>query len=82
MEETRVERFFFWVSPNPQREEIVTWLLDNGLKPFQGTQYPTLIRHVEEVTPHETHLRVERVSRREVEELYRCDNPYLRALGL
>lgn len=63
----QVERFFFWVSPNPQREEIVTWLLDNGLKPFQGTQYPTLIRHVKEVTPHETYLRVERVSRREVE---------------
>ena len=68
LEETRVERFFFWVSPNPQREEIVTWLLDNSLKPFQGTQYPTLIRHVEEVKPHETHLRVERVSRREVED--------------
>ena len=64
----QVERFFFWVSPNPQQEEIVAWLLDNNLKPFQGTEYPTLIRPVEEVTPHETHLRVERVSRREVED--------------
>ena len=63
----QVERFFFWLSPNPQQEEIVMWLLDNGLKPFQGTQYPTLIRPVERITPHETHLRVERVSRREVE---------------
>ena len=64
----QVERFFFWLSPNPQQAEIVTWLLDSGLKPFQGTEYPTLIRPVEEVTPHETHLRVERVSRREVED--------------
>ena len=63
----QVKRFFFWVSPSLQQTEIVTWLLDNGLKPFQGTQYPTLIRPVEEVIPHETHLRVERVSRREVE---------------
>ena len=63
----QVERFFFWLSPNPQQEEIVKWLLGNGLKPFHGTQYPTLIRPVEKVTPHETHLRVERVSRREVE---------------
>ena len=63
----QVERFFFWGSPNLQQEEIITWLLDNGFKRFQGTQYPTLIRPVEEVTPHETYLRVERVSRREVE---------------
>lgn len=68
LKEAQVERFFFWLSPNHQKEEIVTWLLDDGLKPFQGTQYPTLIRPVEEVTPHETHLRVERVSRREVED--------------
>ena len=67
LEDSGAERFFFWVSPNPQQEEIVAWLRDNGLKPFQGTEYPTLIRPVEEVTPHETHLRVERVSRREVE---------------
>ena len=65
---TQVERFFFWVSPNPQQEEIVTWLLDNGLKPFQGTEYLTLVRSVEEVTPHETCLRVKHVSRREVED--------------
>ncbi len=64
----QVERFFFWVSPNPQQEEIITWLLDNGLKPFQGTQYLTLIRPVAEVTPHQTRLRVECVSSREVED--------------
>ena len=63
----QVERFFFWVSPNPQQEAIVAWLSDSGLKPFQGTEYPTLIRPVKVVTPHETHLRVERVSRCEVE---------------
>ena len=63
----QVERFFFWLSPNPQQAEIVTWLRGSGLKPFQGTEYPTLIRPVKVVTPHETHLKVERVSRREVE---------------
>ena len=67
MEESQIERFFFWVSPNPQRDEIVTWLLDKGFKPFQGTQYPTLIRPVEEVAPHGTNLRVERVPSLEVE---------------
>ena len=64
----QVERFFFWVSPNPQQEEIVAWIRDNGLKPFQGTEYPTLIRSVEEATPHETRLKVKRVSRLEVED--------------
>ena len=68
LKEAQVERFFFWLSPNPQQAEIVTWLRGSGLKPFQGTEYPTLIRHVRVVTPHETHLRVERVSRREVED--------------
>lgn len=65
---SEVERFFFWLSPNPQEEEIVGWLEDNRLKPFAGTTYPTLIRHVEPVTPFQTPLDVHRVSRREVEE--------------
>ena len=64
----RTELFFFWLSPCPQQEDIAAWLLENGLKPFQGTQYPTLTRPVEEVAPHDTHLRVERVSRREVQD--------------
>ncbi len=68
LEDSGAERFFFWVSPNPQQEEIVAWLRDYGLKPFQGTEYPTLIRPVEEVTPHETCLRVKHVSRHEVED--------------
>ena len=67
MKESQVERFFFWVSPNPQQEEIVIWLLAHGFKPFQGTQYPTLIRSIEAETPHATSLRVERVPRLEVE---------------
>ena len=67
LEGAQVERFFFWLSPCPRQEDIAAWLRDNGLKPFQGTRYPTLIRPVEEVTPHETHLSVERVSRREVD---------------
>ena len=67
MKASRVERFFFWVSPNPQQDEIVIWLRDHGFKPFQGTQYPTLIRSVNAVTPHATNLRVERVPRLVVE---------------
>ena len=65
---SEVQRFFFWLSPNPQEEEIIRWLEDNRLKPFKGTTYPTLIRHVEPVAPFRTRLDVRRVSRREVEE--------------
>ena len=64
---SETERFFFWLSPNPQEKEITGWLLDYGLKSFKGPQYPTLIRSVEKVVPHETHLRLERVSKSEVE---------------
>ncbi len=63
-----VERFFFWLSPNPQDEEISGWLQDNRLTPFKGTTYPTLIRTVEPVPPFQTPLDVRRVSRGEVEE--------------
>ena len=66
--EAQVERFFFWLSPNPQEEEIVGWLGDNRLKPFGGTRYPTLIRPVEKVAPFQTHLDVCRVSGHEVED--------------
>ncbi len=62
-----VERFFFWLSPNPQEEEIIEWLRGNRLKPFGGTRYPTLIRPVEKVAPFQTHLDVCRVSGHEVE---------------
>ena len=65
---SEVERFFFWLSPNPQEEEISGWLQDNGLTPFKGTTYPTLIRTVEPVSPFQTSLEVRRVSRGEVEE--------------
>ncbi|MDE3000610.1 MAG: GNAT family N-acetyltransferase [Gemmatimonadota bacterium] len=43
------------------------WLGDNGLKPFKGTTYPTLIRPVENVDPFPAGLAVRRVSGREVE---------------
>lgn len=66
--ESEIERFFFWLSPNPQAEEIAGWLDENRFKPFKGTAYPTLIRHVEPVTPFHTPLEVRRVSLREVEE--------------
>ena len=65
---SEVERFFFWLSPNPQDEEISGWLEDNRLTPFKGTTYPTLIRTVEPVPPFQTPLDVRRVSRGEVEE--------------
>ncbi len=66
-EASEVQRFFFWMSPNPQEEEIIVWLGDSGLKPFKGTTYPTLIRPVESVAPFPTHLAVRRVSGHEVE---------------
>lgn len=65
--ESNVQRFFFWMSPNPQEEEMTGWLGDKGLKPFKGTTYPTLIRPVESVDPFPTGLAVRRVSGREVE---------------
>ncbi len=65
--ESRIQRFFFWMSPNPQEKEIIGWLVDNGLKPFKGTTYPTLIRPVDGVAPFPTRLAVRRVSGREVE---------------
>ena len=67
-EVSEVQRFFFWLSPNHQEEEIIAWLGDSGLIPFKGTTYPTLIRPVEPVAPFRTPLEVRRVSRREVEE--------------
>jgi GNAT superfamily N-acetyltransferase len=66
--DSEVQRFFFWLSPNPQEEVITGWLEDNRFKPFKGTTYPTLIRHVEPVASFRTCLDVRRVSRGEVEE--------------
>ena len=65
--ESQVERFFFWLSPNSQDEEIIGWLGEIDLKPFEGTRYPTLIRSVEKVAPFRTPLDVRRVSAPEVE---------------
>ena len=64
---SEIQRFFFWLSPNPQIEEISGWLRGSGLKPFKGSTYPTLIRSVEPMAPFKTPLDVRRVSRAEVQ---------------
>ncbi len=53
-----VSRWFFWLSPCAQEEEIRQWLLEVGLQPFDGPRYITLARSAEAVAPHETALRV------------------------
>ena len=53
-----VRRWFFWLSPCPQMEEIRRWLPELGLRPFDGPRYITLARSAEAVAPHETALRV------------------------
>ncbi len=53
-----VRRWFFWLSPCPQAEEIRQWLRELGLRPFKGPRYITLARSAEPVTPHRTALRV------------------------
>ena len=55
-------RFFFWLSPSNQIDEIRTWLSDHGLKAFEGTGYPTLLRSAELVSPHETELETRRLT--------------------
>lgn len=53
-----VSRWFFWLSPCAQAEEIRKWLLTLGLWPFDGPRYITLARSAEAVAPHRTALRV------------------------
>lgn len=53
-----VRRWFFWLSPCAQAEEIRRWLSELGLRPFDGPRYITLARSAEAVAPHETALRV------------------------
>lgn len=64
---SNIEKFFFWLSPNPQEKEITTWLQDSGFNPFGGTKYPTLTRPVKKVSPHKTHLTVKHISKTEAE---------------
>ena len=53
-----VRRWFFWLSPCPQMEEIRQWLPELGLRPFDGPRYIALTRSPEAVAPHRTALRV------------------------
>ena len=53
-----VRRWFFWLSPCPQAEEIRRWLGELGLRPFDGPRYITLARSAEAVASHRTALRV------------------------
>ena len=66
-QKSNIEKFFFWLSPNPQEKEIETHLQNNGFKPFGGTKYPTLNRSVKEVPPHKTHLTTKCVSKSEIQ---------------
>ena len=56
-----VERFFFWLSPCAQLEEIKGWLTDRGMTAWEGTGYPTLLRRAERLPPHSTELSVRQV---------------------
>ena len=53
-----VRRWFFWLSPCPQAGEIRQWLLELGLRRFDGPRYITLARSAEPVAAHRTALRV------------------------
>ena len=55
-------RFFFWLSPSDQSDEIRSWLPDHGLKPFEGTDYPTLLRPTGAMASHETTLGVRQLT--------------------
>jgi len=57
-----VSCFFFWLSPNPQMEDIQRWLVDTGIKRWAGTGYPTLLRAADHLPEHSTELKVRRVS--------------------
>jgi hypothetical protein len=65
--ESGCQRFFFWLSPGPQKDEIRSWLAAYGLNRFGGTVYPTLLRAASPVKPHETSLEVKRLDPEEVE---------------
>ena len=61
-----VRRWFFWLSPCPQAEEIRQWLRELGLRPFEGPRYITLARPAEAVAAHRTALRVRALSASEL----------------
>ena len=50
-QKAEASRAFFSISPSPQDEEIRQWLIERGLKRFEGTGYPTLLRRAEAVKP-------------------------------
>ena len=57
-DEAGVGRFFFWLSPGPDRESVRGWLLEAGLSRFPYVAYPTLVRGADESAPVETDLEV------------------------
>ena len=61
-----IERFFFWLSPNDQSEQIETLLVERGASKWRGTGYPTLLRKAERLADHPTDLVVSQVSAGEV----------------
>ena len=62
-----IPRYFVWLSPCAQLEELRGWLLDRGFSRFEGTGYPTLGRSAETMSEHETDLEVRRVDREDVQ---------------
>ena len=61
-----VRRWFFWLSPCAQADEIRQWLRELGLRPFEGPRYITLARSAEAVAAHRTALRVRALSASEL----------------
>jgi len=53
-----VDRWFFWLSPCAQMEEIRTWLTAAGMKRFGGTGYPTLVYPGGAISDHDTTLTI------------------------
>ena len=60
-----VSRFFIWLSPNGQLEEIRLWLVERGFQRWQGTGYPTLLRSAERLPEHQTDLVIRQVDAEE-----------------
>ena len=60
-EDEGVSRFFFWLEPTPQLEEIREWLVTRGMWRWEQTGYPVLLCEAREVAAHEANLIVQRV---------------------
>ncbi len=62
-----MRRFFWWVSPCEQRDDIEHSIRAAGLKPFEGTGYPTLLRRAEVMPLPASGWEIRRIDRAEAE---------------